>query len=41
MAAERQRGYFDGLVDDERLYNYPPTDEQAKVIVNEGKAVRF
>jgi hypothetical protein len=32
---------FDGQIDDVRLYKYPATDTQAKLIYNEGAAIRF
>ncbi len=33
--------YFDGKVDDVRVYNYPATAAQVKTIYNQGSAVRF
>jgi hypothetical protein len=32
---------FNGTIDDVRLYNYPLTDTQVKVMMNEGAAIRF
>jgi hypothetical protein len=33
--------YFDGQIDDVRIYNYALTAEQIKQIMNEGSAIRF
>lgn len=33
--------YFDGMIDDLRIYNYALTDAQIKTVMNEGSAVRF
>jgi hypothetical protein len=33
--------YFDGQIDDVRVYNYALTDEQVKQVMNEGSVVRF
>lgn len=33
--------YFDGMIDDLRIYNYALTDTQIKTMMNEGSAVRF
>ncbi len=32
---------YNGRIDDVRLYNYPLTDTQVKVLMNEGAAIRF
>ncbi|MCL5010946.1 MAG: LamG domain-containing protein [Patescibacteria group bacterium] len=34
-------GYFTGLIDDVRIYNYALTAEQVKTLYNQGSAVRF
>lgn len=34
-------GYFNGLIDDVRVYNYALSEDQAKQVMNEGSAIRF
>jgi hypothetical protein len=44
IARERNEdadGYFEGIVDDFRIYNYPLTQTQIRTVYNEGSAIRF